>query len=508
MQIYINQHYIGKQKGAVLLLFFMLLIIAGLTFSLIVTPNNSTPLKRQNLTTQSLAKAKEALIAYAVTNYYRTNPSTRNSLSGWHGYLPCVEGRTASAANEGRQNGGNSCPRLRTNALGRLPWKSLNIEPLKDSAGQCLWYAVTYSFTQNSNLLHNSDSVGMFDIYNITGHKLNSDRPEDRIVAVVFAPGEELSGQSRSNAVTGFPCGQARDQVQARNFLEGISGIDNSSISSQEDTVDSFVGISSTQLKPNFNDRLITITQYEIFNAIQNQTNSNTGRPILTEQLQNLGKALAECLIIYSNEPINIKHNLFWPAAVDMQNAGTNDDYRNNNRYIDLNNTSKGYLGRFPLNIPNSNLITGVSNSKLLTYCTLTQSQSRLWRDWKDHIFLVIGSDYIPGSLTRPCSSSTCATLGTNNYPALIIIANTALANQRRLDSDLEPVAPNAADLKGNINNYLEANNASNYGPTNSLGSYVNTGNDIFIAIKETRPLTATCFNLNTLTQELCPSLP
>jgi len=491
------------QTGAALLLFFMIIILTGLTFILAVLPDN-LKLKQQNQTTFALAKAKQALISYAIGLNYRSNLTTGLASSGWHGYLPCPE---TTSGSEGSQD--SNCNAIGVSALGRLPWQTLSLDPLKDSSGQCLWYAVSAAFKFGPKQLHNADSLGMFDIYDTQQNKLNSDLPEDRIVAIVFAPGKELTGQNRGNQNPVYPCGYPNDQVEALNYLDIIDAINNSEISASINQVESFAGLNTTQELTTFNDRIITITRSEIFNAINSRTkNSQVSSAIrvnaLNEQLQDLGSALAQCLIDYAG---NTSNRFPWPARIDLSNNSTSDDYSNNNNYTAQFNSANGYLGRLPVIINNADPL-------LMNHCTspLSQSRRRLWNDWKDHFFLVIGADYTSESSasTPSCTSTSCPTLGGVEYAALIIFANTAITDstltQLRRDSDIEPLTQLSTDLKDSIANYLEGVNATNYG-SNSLGSYnLTVGNDIFIGIDIN--MNITCFNLNTQTVDsACPTL-
>lgn len=500
-----------NQNGTALLLFVFALFLAGIIIFIAALPKNVN-LKQQNQTTLALSKARQALIAYAVSNYYRTNLNTRENLAGWHGYLPCPE---TTSGSEGTQDA--NCNAFRVNALGRLPWKTLNIEPLKDSSGQCLWYAVSAAYKFGPKQLHNADSLGMFDIFNTQGHKLNSDVPEDRIVAIVFAPGPQLFGQNRSIQNSALPCGNLQNSIQPRDYLDSINNINNALLSNDIDQIDSFAGLQSNLDLLMFNDRIITITRSDIFNAITTQTTPNLISPVLQvnaldQQLQNLGSILAQCIVTYAQTG-NLKFPR--PAPVDLNQNNLIDDYRNSRNYIDDENHINGYLGRLPIVLNHSNLLTPQTRAFLIDYCPaqlLNTGHIRLWNDWKDHFFFVIGRDFSPDSLqiNPTCTSTTCPSLAGENYAALIIFANEAIINnqvrQLRRDADIEPQTQDPSDLKGYIANYLEGVNATNFG-TQSLGTYsLTSGNDIFIGIDT--DMNIICFNLNTSsTDTSCPNL-
>jgi hypothetical protein len=350
----------------------------------------------------------------------------------------------------------------------------------------------------------------MFNIYDTSGNKLNSDRPEDRIVAIIIAPGEPLSGQNRLSALFNTsPCGQTRDQVMASDYLEGISGINNSVISEQTDQIDSFVGIEAGRLNDNFNDRIITITQQEIFSTILSHTNSS-GKSALQNQLINMGISLANCLIAYSKlademiDTANSGHFKFpWAAAVNLDSNILSDDYRKSIRYKDQNLLQ---IGRFPFKINRSNYSLGFNppislQSNIFTQtkymskpeCNLANStfpDRRLWNDWKDQVFYVVADNYTPNSVSiSDCTLNTCPQVNSTNYAALLIISNTRLRSQLRRDSDIETLSQNPANLKGNISNYLESSNLLNFNNRNPRGDFTdNSGNDIRICITATNP--------------------
>lgn len=523
-----QSHSYNRQSGLGLILFFMALLLTGTTFIVYNLPNNTNQIKAQSKTNQALIEAKQALLSYAVSHYYRTNNAGAIQ-NGFFAYLPCPEA-TAVAAGEGNQ--ANNCDAQQFNALGRLPWKSLNISPLKDSSGQCLWYAVSAAYKQNPKLMHNIDSVGMFDIYDESGNKLNGNLPENRIAAVIIAPGSSLSTQSRPSAVKGQECIYPQDLVQAADFLDNTAGIDNASLSNTPDKIDSFAGLTTGNSRPNFNDRLITITQAEIFNAI----NALPGAVITTE-LNTLGNSLTLCLVNYSllaNEQLstsflndniasltpleianlnadylicNTTHNncinpgtdaftceserltcrqaardthissivindffhLPWPAPVDLSNAATDDDYRNSNNYSDQVNLRSG---RFPLDISNSNAAIGlfpVANN-IFQNCAMSNpnnTQRRLWENWKDQIFLVIAPEFEPGAGPTPAAAA-CLQCPLNDgvtARASILIANNINLGLNQLRRDND-LEPTAYPL-----NTLKGS-VANYLEGNNLTSF------------------------------------
>lgn len=258
---HLNYQTIGKQKGAALIVLVLALIMAA---SVLVIANYSIDkgkISYEKRTTEVLAKAKEALISYAVS--FSENGATP---LGEYGVLPCPE-RTTNSSGEGYQ--ALNCDAKYEHTLGRLPWYSLGIEPLKDAAGECLWYVVSGGHKQNprSDML-NEDTAGFLQLYDENGIQLTSNIPEERIVAAVIAPGSALSGQNRNAASFNLPCKVARNVVVASDYLESIGIHDNASFDTAQG-IDSIIKANNQLQNTNINDRIIFITQDDIYDAIK-----------------------------------------------------------------------------------------------------------------------------------------------------------------------------------------------------------------------------------------------
>ena len=124
---------------------------------------------RAQKTAIALAQAKEALIAYAAT-YKDTHDDPGSSSYTVPGYLPCPDlGPPASR----RPGCAGSCGSSLVSVMGRLPWKTLGLDALKDGSGECLWYAVSGTYKNNPNGVSGStttsnmmnwDTNGQFDV--------------------------------------------------------------------------------------------------------------------------------------------------------------------------------------------------------------------------------------------------------------------------------------------------------------------------------------------------------
>jgi hypothetical protein len=183
-----------------------------------------------------LRQAKEALIGFAAT-YAETHPGQPQ------GYLPCPD-------HDGDGSADPACSCSGYSVIGRLPWKTLGLPPLRDGSGECLWYAVSgnykdkpkskiYTTPSNPNCSKKpspirtltSDSDGLLRVKNTQDEFIAKD-----VIAIIFAPGKIIKEQNRA-VKNGEPteCGSKgngiKDPVDPINDVENYldhytSGVD------------------------------------------------------------------------------------------------------------------------------------------------------------------------------------------------------------------------------------------------------------------------------------------
>lgn len=214
-----RRHLLRPQTGAALLIFLILLVMGALTYVV----NNLTPeaveAARARKTEAALAQARDALIGYALRYREAQAAQTPPKPDRPYGFLPMPDPGT-SRFNSGQQN--PSCntegcamdfinglfPGQQETIIGRLPWKTLGLPPIRDGHEECLWYAVSAhhkSLEFDPNIPMNWDTLGHFDIVVANGtNALNSAlaSAHERPVAIIFAPGPPLPGQDRSDSAT------------------------------------------------------------------------------------------------------------------------------------------------------------------------------------------------------------------------------------------------------------------------------------------------------------------
>jgi hypothetical protein len=438
----------GQREQGVALLTLLAVVALGAALALLaMAESKPLELKRQEITIKSLAKAKEALIAYAAT-YADTHPGQVP------GYLPCPDLGAGGIGGEGSAEG--SCGAANVTVIGRLPWKTLGIEPLRDGSGECLWYAVSGTFKNNPKTeLMNWDTLGQIEVYGTDGAtKLAGSQPENRGAAVVFSAGGALS-QNRRNDDPGTArkpvCSE--DYVPAR-FLEAAGTVNNSVANGIAGAVSSFI---AAERADGFNDVLLVVTPAEIFAAVEKRSD-------FAPKLASLARSAAECLTQYvaanTNYPAG-DHRFPWTAP-DNLTAYTVDG-----NWDDAANSMSGHFP-FMVDTTKATPIPNLAASTLAgTSCPFRTggSDETWWKNWKDHLFYALSAEFKPTSSTP--SSITCNTTclqvnGAGGQAAVVIFAGKRLSGQTR-SSDM---------AKGSLGNYLEGRNLSNHPNVSGNSNY------------------------------------
>jgi len=226
--------------------------VVGATTLLVSKLNKAaTQYYRDDVTMKALLKAKEALIGYAVS--YPDNPSNNNPNAG-PGVLPCPDRN-----NDGDlqfSDGEFSCSIAGGTFLGRLPWRYMGIDEIRDSSGQALWYALSDNFRipASSFRVVNSDTAGELTL----DSDGNGTGEDEDIVAIIIAPLEPVCNQDR----TGLDI-HSGNYVDETNYLEDV----NADTSNPD-----FVTEGTTQNCNDhitFNDQIVAITRRELMTAVE-----------------------------------------------------------------------------------------------------------------------------------------------------------------------------------------------------------------------------------------------
>lgn len=469
----------SKQQGFALLIFVAILTTAAAALAIKVLNNNgnNSQIARDKITAAALAQAKDALIGYAITY--------GDSHSGMvHGYLPCPD-----------QVGGNPegsaelvCGTQDVSVIGRLPWKTLDLAPLRGGDNECLWYAVSGTYKNNPKTgLMNWDTNGLLQVYASDGTTLLTPA-NNQAVAVIFAPGTTSPGQDRSGATAPL-CG---GNYTASNYLDTNGIFNNATVQAAANAISQFrLGVPSAQA----NDQMIFITKQDIWNALQRRNN-------FLSTLDNMTRETAKCISSFATKnktggaPDPTNESLPWAAPLALA------DYSVNTNYNDLTNL---FAGRVPYTVNNSQ---GTTHNLIGSPFSLLQSDGAncpvpanwaaifpWWDNWKDQLFYAIGQSHQPvNAPTVPCNSGNCLSVNASatRYAAVVMFAGQKLSGKTRADKSV-------------VTDYLEGRNAGNIVlPATGIENYQlsvtsTTFNDIVYCIKEDLsvvkgdPLTLAC---------------
>ena len=489
-----------NQQGLALLVLIVIIMLAFASYSLSGLSVHQVKAEQVKKTRIALNKAKQALIAYAVTygDLDGADAGFNADFPGEYGFLPCPDVSSAPPIAEGGSH--NPCGTANFNTLGLFPWASLETGTLNSAAGDCLWYGVSGEYkAANPTAMLNEDTNGAMRALDSNGNVTQGVTPEDRVVAVIINPSSPLTGQNRNFDDTS-KCGL--DYTPAA-YLEGDGVSDNSTLLGGAYTVDDYINatVGTDELATPFNDQLVTITRQELWDAVTKRQDFLTN---VDSKIRRETEALAWCIAAYGNNSVNRK--LPRPAPVDFAGA----DYRDDVNYDDT--VAASNLGRYPHTVDSSDAALGVANAPNFGVTTIfnkgfcdvvpvpvsggpninlnTGSGSEgyaLWKNWKDHFFYSVSAYYAPAvavsGVAPQCigDGSNCITVGAaaNEYAAVVLYSGSRTGVQARN----EPIAGDV-DTKNNIGNYLEVNNPAGDG----TGNYTPTGNDIAFCITDTNP--------------------
>jgi hypothetical protein len=256
-----------RERGYTIGLLLVILMLGGLSFVLsqLNTLAAVQPIDREVKNAELLRAAREALIAWA-----SRHPQNPGSPAAWAcapfdptnpcpdrpGALPCPDTDNDGWANEPCDN-----PNQR---LGRLPWRTLNIEDLRDATGERLWYAVSQCFRHQRN--YPSDAAACYLTAPPPSFELNPYKNGDlqlcafgtactgtdllagSLVALVIAPGAPLAavGQDRTGGNINNPV----HYLEGNNATVGDVNFDR--------------GVASAT----FNDTVVALSDVELFQAV------------------------------------------------------------------------------------------------------------------------------------------------------------------------------------------------------------------------------------------------
>ncbi|MCU0869373.1 MAG: hypothetical protein MUF30_07165 [Burkholderiales bacterium] len=454
-------------RGVALLALLIVAAVFGVVAWTTFAVTRATVAEREARTRTALNDARRALIAYAAS-YMARHPPRLDTITGLDtvfGLLPCPDQGAPGSLREGAASG--TCGATNVSALGRLPWYTLDIAPLRDGDGECLWYAVSGSFKNTPKRpVVNWDTPGLLEVANPDGSGLPV-QGVDRAVAVVFAPGAPLGNQNRAAVAGATECG---GNFVAANYLDtrDVAGTatNNAVVSATANAITRFVQGAATT---GFNDRVAVITVRDLYDALEREAG-------VTRQLQDLARRTAQCLANWAatpaSPPVSIDRRLPYTTLVV---AGTGyapgaahpdePDVLSGRppATVQQSNADTGRFGPIEL-LPTAGPFGAPGRCPTVGNAAWTPTQAALFANWKDHLFYAVAAGYAAdrpggGNCTPACLSVNG---GVADVGGVVIFAGRPVGGQVR-DTDVD---------RGNVANWLEGRNATNHPNTGGNGNY------------------------------------
>lgn len=243
-----------RQRGAALMVIAALLIL-GISWFAVAAISRSpvASYEREAITAHALQEAKQAVLAYVA--HYAARADLAATYDGaplttsFPGRMPCPESLSSiGGANDGLAS--SACSNTLAVA-GRLPWRTLGVEPLTDGDGERLWYVLSPSFRPTA--------------FPPADPALNFDTPAalpfegSNVVALIIAPGKALNTAADSGTP---PAGCTKVGQTANRYLPPL---DPAKFFECGNATGAYENLGKS---PWTNDRVIAITQAEWGRAI------------------------------------------------------------------------------------------------------------------------------------------------------------------------------------------------------------------------------------------------
>lgn len=469
-----------QQHGGAFIVMLVIMIL-GISTILIGALSGVGQKAADNVKTgEALSQARDALIAYAVSDINRP------------GSLPCPDVNNDGQLSMGIDYGANC-----TSLIGRLPWKTLGIPDLRDPTGERLWYAVSDPFNSTSAATLNSETTGTLTL---TGTASN-------LIAIVFAPGRALSGLN-----------QNRILANVNDYTHYLESVDTPATIFHQATPNDHEGGNY-----DYNDQMVYIAHDHLMPLVEKR----------------IAREVKACLDDYASDVNNTAHKYPWAAPVsdttahparngtydvrfgrmpELVNINTSsggsltpDDAAMQAEILILQNALNAYLGgtgtltnlrnkgdnlkdlvRDPpynqtsgdpaydagraaeicagmsctislavlINNALNAIPSGVTNDgtmpaswSTIPSCNTLLLTSNYWPKWRDLVFYQVASGYQPGGGGSCTAGGTCLSIngngnpntGNGTYRAVVVVAGKLRAGQARPSTANPP------------SNYLEA---------------------------------------------------
>ncbi len=430
----------ARQAGATLMI-LLCVLAAALSGWLVATIHDNQSGERAALSAVSLARAHEALVAYASS----VSPDTAAKRPG---DLPCPDLNNDGSAEL-------TCVTA-DKRIGRLPWKTLDLPDLRDGSNERLWYALSGNFDRTTSnqcpiagtaTCLNSDTPGTLTVRDTSGATIHDGSDASSgAVAVIIAAGDPLQRVGESSMQvrdcsgdldpptcesTGRCSGNATALCDPRNYLDRMApptlsipaaagGEEDNATFTDADSGNGFVQGPIRDLGGaiRLNDRLRTVRRQDLTVALEKR----------------VARHALRCLRDYAEASSD---RMPWaaPAAASYAATLVDEDGIRFGRLPQALDATAGYPAM---------------QSAWEPGCPVAMSAAEhlWWANWKDQVFYAVATGFAPDS---GAACGACLALDPPSpfldKRAVVLVAGKALSGQvRGVDAD--------------ISAYLESGNA------------------------------------------------
>lgn len=454
-----NMHQFYYKQSGIALIVFLTIFLLSATAILLYRFNNRTDfvLENQVQTARALAQAKEALIGFAAT-YAETHPGQPQ------GYLPCPDYDGDGSANP-------PCGTKGYSVIGRFPWRTLGLPPLRDGSAECLWYAVSGRYKDNPKKTLTSDTNGLFIVKNADDVTIANTEDANQAIAIIFAPGRAIQGQNRTTTGNTL-CG---DNAQPINYLDHLEFDQNGDVVIDY-AIENFSGHKTNETSGNpGGDNLPTATPSIFVKAPLIREDSNIANVIFNDTLMLItpkdfeavyermnywvAREVKRCLEEYANSNTDNKYP--WASKLDSYDY-IDDKNERFGRIPDTLSKTHDNNSNMPINWTADPNASSLSSPPCGVPICFDENQSTdsskcgnppgikdknwywwWWDEWKEMVFFAVDKKRCP---TCSLSDPSTLTLSGTSMDMLVLVAGRKLDNQTRNDKTL-------------INEYLEEGN-------------------------------------------------
>jgi hypothetical protein len=420
----------ARQRGAALLVATLILLGAIGVVLAIDLAGAVSGAQRDRVSDRALAQAREALIAHAADHPINDTVGP--------GYLPCpdIDNDGWAEATCGSLDGASG----QAQRLGRLPWKTLGIEDLRDGYGERLWYAVSSKYKGLLNCgasracvdMSPDAALGTITVRDVSGtliHDGTIAEPyraiEGGAVAVVIAPGPRLArieadgveGAAQARECAPGDCDalgrclaeppQRAASCNPANYLDKASGA-RFAFEDNADFVDRSDAAGRVRNGNGFIQGPVVLADGRV--AVNDRLAAIGYRDVMPRIMGRVALEVAHCLREHAAQPANAGR-LPWPTPVCAQ--------ANADAALAWQAQPDVYFGR---------IADTPFASALCQLAPASQPGTAWWAAWRPHVFYALARSFAPSAPRDPRCGDAASCLEVADLSGRVLAQGKQLA--------------------------------------------------------------------------------